>query len=352
MTAMGQDRPVMHQFVAAATPHDAVTNQALALQDALNAYGIRTGIVAEHVDTALADRIQRLQPRRMPRVPILLRYSIWSNAAKAALEHTQPVGLVYHNITPPELLGRANPAVAALCSRGRRELPRVVARSSIWVADSAFNADDLRGAGATEVRVIPLILDLPRMAMPSTAPSHDVLFVGRIAPSKRIEDLIDAIAVLRRSYLPAARLRVVGDWTAFPGYRRAVGEHARRNGVADAVFFAGPLSDAERDRVMATSGAYLTMSQHEGFCVPVLEAMAHGLPVVARGAGAVPETAGGAALILRDRDPRIAAAALNAVLTDARVRTGLAAHAGRRLDEINPTRVGAQLRQVIEDLIA
>ena len=352
MSVVGRDRPVMHQFLAAATPHDAVTNQALALQEILAAGGLRTGIVAEHVDAALAGRVQRLQARRMPRVPILLRYSIWSAAAEAALEHTHRLGLVYHNITPPELLGRANPAVAALCSRGRRALPRIVARSSLWVADSVFNATDLREAGAPRVRVIPLILDLPRLAIPPAAPSHDVLFVGRIAPSKRIEDLIDAVALLRRHHLPTARLRVIGDWSAFPGYRRSVGEHARRNGLADAVIFTGSVTDAERDRAMTASGAYLTMSEHEGFCVPLLEAMAHGLPVVARDAGAVRETAGGAALILRDRNPRVAAAALSAVLSNPTVRIGLAANAERRLDEINPQRVGAQLQRVVEELTA
>lgn len=351
MNAQGRHRPEVHQFLAAAAPHDAVTNQALALQDELRSRGVASGIVAEHVHESLENRVTRLKPGHVPRGPAILRYSIWSKAAQAALDHATRLGVVYHNITPPELVGRANPAVAALCMRARRELPRVIEKSQFLIADSTFNAKELMALGARDVRVIPLLLNISWSPIPPEAPTRDVLFVGRIAPNKRIEDIIDSMVLLRRHLLSDARLRIAGSPAAFPGYREALGERVRHLNAEDGIVFLGEVSDADRDREFGRAGAYLSMSEHEGFCVPILEAMAHGLPVVARDAGAVRETAGGAALIVPARNPLLAAAALERVLTDPAVRTGLSENAARRLRQLDRNAVGNELVAATEELI-
>ncbi len=351
MSARGRHRPELHQFLAAAAPHDAVTNQALALQSELRSRGIPSGIVAEHVHASLEGRVTRLKPDRIPRGPALLRYSIWSKSAQAAIDHATRLGVIYHNITPPDLVGRANPAVAALCMRARRELPHVIDKSRVLIADSAFNATDLVECGARNVRVVPLLLDIAWSPIPSEAPSRDVLFVGRIAPNKRIEDIIDTAILLRRHFLSNARLVIAGSPAAFPGYREALGHRVAHFNANDAVVFLGELSDADRDREFTRAGAYLSMSEHEGFCVPILEAMGHGVPVVARDAGAVRETAGGAALIVPSRNPLLAAAALEQVLTDPEVRTGLSGNAARRLRQLDRDAVADELVMAIEDLI-
>ena len=344
-------RPVLHQFLAAAAPHDAVTNQALALQDELRARGVRSAIVAEHVHDSLSAHIERLRPDLVPRGPVLLRYSIWSKAAQAALDSATSLGVIYHNITPPDLVARSSPATAALCLRARRELPRIIESSDLLIADSTFNADELRGLGARGVRVVPLLLDITWCPISQDAPSKDVLFVGRIAPNKRIEDLIDAAVLLRRHYLPGARLRIVGSPSAFPGYRAALEDRVVDFEMHDAVEFLGELSDAARDHEFQHAGAYLSMSEHEGFCVPILEAMGHGVPVVARDAGAVRETAGGAALLLPSRDPLLAAAALARVLTDPDVRGGLSGNAARRLQALDRQTIGQALVDALEGIL-
>jgi glycosyltransferase involved in cell wall biosynthesis len=347
----GHSRPVMHQFLAAAAPHDAVTNQALALQDELRIRGIASEIIAEHVDVSLEARVARLNPQRVPRGPILLRYSIWSKAAQAALEHASRLAVIYHNITPPDLVGRASPPIAALCARARRELPRVIAKSELLIADSAFNAEELNEMGAHDVRVIPLLLDIQWSPVPEAAASHDVLFVGRIAPNKRIEDLIDTVVLLRRHFVGDARLRVAGSPAAFPGYREALAKRVRQLDAGHTVLFLGEVSDAIRDEEFSRAGAYLSMSEHEGFCVPILEAMGHGLPVVARDAGAVRETASGAALIVPSRSPLLAAAALERVLTDAPVRAGLSGNAHRRLGQLDRSRTADALAAAIAGIL-
>lgn len=337
----------VRQLLPAAAPNDAVTNQALAWQRVLAEAGIGGEIAAEHIHPDLADAITPLGAVGNDSVPTILRYSIWSRALETARAHRGPVGLVYHNITPPHLVGSANPHVAELCARGRRELPSLAARATLVVADSHYNAEDLTLAGYSEPRVIPLLLDLPE---PPGAREHvpaRVLYVGRIAPSKRIEDILRVVAAVRDRYLPDVELDLIGPHHDNPAYLAALREYAANLGLGGAVHFRGRVSDAERDEAYATSGAYLCMSEHEGFCAPLLEAMAWGLPVVARAAAAVPETIGSAGLLVEGRDVDLAAAAIARVLTDARAREGLAANARVRLAAMRPDAVAPMIIDVV-----
>ena len=201
----------VHQLLAAAAPADAVTNQALAWRRTLAAHGIDGRIYAEHVHPELAGRVEPLSrfPAREPGA-VLLRYSIWSAAVEAARRvPADRLGLVYHNITPGRLLAREQPALAALCDRGRDRLPSLAGRVRLAVADSRFNARELERAGVGPVRVVPLLLDIPeRPAATAAHPRPLVVSVGRVVPSKRLEEAIRAVALLRRR-LPGARLDII-----------------------------------------------------------------------------------------------------------------------------------------------
>ena len=351
--AAATDGVRLDQLIATAAPADAVTNQAFAWQDVLRKAGISGEIYAERIHADLSGSVRPLG-RMHPQAGhgVLLRYSIWSAAAEWALKVERPrLGLIYHNITPAHFLFSGSPTVAALCERGRRELPRVADHATVAIADSAFNARELQGAGSPDAVVIPLLLDLapPPPARESVPPS--VLTVGRIAPSKRIEDVIRAVALLRRHLLPDAVCDIVGSAEGFEDYRRSLARFAARLGVDDAIRFRGRLSDVERDARYAESGAYLSMSAHEGFCAPVLEASSRGLAVVARGAGAVPETLGGGGLVLPDGDCALAAEALHAVLTDGHLRRWLRDAAAARIEEISPALLEARILEAVRPLI-
>jgi glycosyltransferase involved in cell wall biosynthesis len=340
--------------VAAVAPADAVSDQALAWQAALRRRGVEGEIFAEHVHPELADRVRPLRDFAPQGGAVLLRYSIWSAAAERAAEvPAERLGLLYHNITPAELLRRANPALAALCDRGRKALPGLARRVSVAIADSSFNAAELSAAGFPAPSVVPLLLPLDGGPPPPAreAPPHVVLTVGRVVPSKRVEDVIRALAVLRRHLLPDARLEVIGSWEGYAGYRDALGRLAATLGVAGSVRLAGRVSDQERDRAYTSAGVYLGMSEHEGFCAPLLEALEQGLPVVARGAGAVPETLGGAGIVLPGNDPALAAEALARVLGDLELRRDLAARAARRLAELAPAAVEERIAAALAPLL-
>lgn len=344
----------IHQLVATAAPFDAVTGQAFDLQGFLAEAGIAGDIFAENIVPELTGRVRPL--RDLDRVPpsdrVILRYSIWSAAAERFL--TRPPrrdGLIYHNITPARFFRRTNPIVAELCERGRRELPRFADQVAVTLADSTFNARELESMGFPSPRVVPLLLQTRIPPAEPAPPSPRVLTVGRIVPNKRLEEVIRVVALVRDAHRPDIRLDVVGSADGFASYEAGLRRFAETLGVADAVRFHGRVSDAARDRLYAEAGVYLTMSAHEGFCVPVVEAMSRGLPVVANAVGAIPETLGDAGLLVPPDDPAVAAEAVHEILGNVGLRSVLHERAGRRLHAFDPATVGREILSAIRPLL-
>jgi len=344
----------VHQLVATAAPMDAVTDQAFAWQELLRRWGLPSTVFAEQIHPQLTRAVRPLRefvPRRD--AGVVLHYSIWSRSVELALA-TPPdrLAMNYQNITPSEFLRDVNPDVAELCDRGRRGLRLFAGRVAAPIAASRFNASEIEDVGLTDVRIVPLILRVPPPppARPEVAPT--IVTVGRVVPNKRLEDAIRAVAILRRHLLPAARFEIVGAWDGFERYHDALQGFVDRLGVGDAVTFTGRLSDAARDAIYARAGAYLCVSEHEGFCAPLIEALSHGLPVVARAAAAVPETLGGAGLLLPDGDARLAAESLHEVLTSFELRQELERRARHRLAELAPDRVEKLLRQALTPILS
>lgn len=349
-------RPV-HQVIAAASPGDAVTDQALRWRDVLRGWGYASELVAEHVHPTLVREVHRLDGRG-PRVlsgaaGLVLHYSIWGAAAEAALAHGAPMAVVYHNVTPPELLRAANPAVAAMCALGRERLADLAGRVTALIADSAFNARDLAEAGLGEAAVVPLLIrpvDPPDRVRPPDGPPR-MLSVGRIVPNKRLEDVVRVHALAQRAHDPAAELTLVGSWEGFEPYHRALAALPGQLG-SGGVRLTGRVPDAQRDEAYERASVYVCMSVHEGFCLPLVEALQRGLPVVARAASAVPETLGAAGIVLPDDDLAVFAEAVVEVSRSEPLRAALAAAARERLAELAPERVVGMMRDALGPVLA
>jgi glycosyltransferase involved in cell wall biosynthesis len=344
----------VHQVLPAATPGDAITNQAFAWRDLLEQWGHPGEIVAEHVHPDLSDEVHRFDrtgKRILGSGAVILRYAIWSKTAEPALRGRERTALVYHNITPGELLRDFNPSLADLCDKGRKALADLP-RPTTLIADSLFNAEDLRAAGLGDAEVIPLLLDVSSDTAPrrSSESEPTILSVGRIVPNKRLEDVIKVFALYQRHRAPQARLVIVGSSVGFENYRLALEQLVERI-RAQRVFFTGPISSHARDAWYGRADAYLSMSVHEGFCAPLVEAMAHGVPVVARGAGAVPETLSGAGLTVDGHELPLVAEALNEVVSSQETRAGLAGAAQRRLAQLRPEVLAPRIKAALEPIL-
>jgi L-malate glycosyltransferase len=268
---------------------------------------------------------------------LLYQSSIGSPVFDLLAARPEPKLVNYHNITPASLLRDWEPNVGYEVALGRTQLARLAPQSRLAVADSAFNEAELRGLGYERTAVVPLLIDMaqksdvadPAMAerlarRKATSGGADLLFVGKISPHKAPHDLVKMLAVLRQLYDPAARLHLVGSplgETYEPALRAFIAEL----GLDDAVNFAGSVSGAELEAYLQAADVFVCASDHEGFCVPLAEAMGHGLPIVAYGVTAVPETVGGAGLVLPDKAPLPFAAAVGRVLSDPTLRQALSA---------------------------
>jgi glycosyltransferase involved in cell wall biosynthesis len=351
-------RLALHQVTAGTAPYDAITHHVIEAQARYRAWGIESEIFAGAVHGRLKHVIRPVEElaRSVPRSdPLLLHYSIDSPAVDAALAHTRRAAIYYHNVTPAHLLWRHAPGVAAECAAGWRRLPQLADRFTAAAAVSGFNADELRAVGYHD----PVAIGILRPDLPLTraaAPARDggrpatALFVGRGIPNKAQHDLIRAIAALAETGR-RMRLVLVGSWEMAPRYLQACWRLAADLGVGDLVEFTGPISEAALGAHYREADLFLCLSDHEGFCVPLLEAMQAELPVVAFAAGAVPETIGDAGLVLTDKSPGLVAEAIVEVLENAALRERLAAARPERLAHHGPEAVAERLRAFTERLL-
>ena len=326
----------VHQFHSGTAVGDAITNAMLLTRHVLRGLGYHSLIFAEHVDPALADEIHPVTdlPDSAGYV-LILRHSMGHGALDRLLALPARKVLVYHNITPPDLLD--DPFLQEHARLGRRQLEQLRPAVDAALADSEYNALELRRLGFASVSACTLLFDLDALAAGRRArpplPVFTVLFVGRVAESKGQYDLVEAFAQFRLRYAGDCRLVLVGRHQP-DAYLQCLLGLVHRLGLGHGlVEIAGLVSNEELARRYAEADLYVSLSRHEGFGVPLIEAVARGVPVLAVGAGAVPFTlgdpmaapAGAADGLLDDGSPAAAAAAMLALAEDPAARQALAA---------------------------
>jgi glycosyltransferase involved in cell wall biosynthesis len=344
---------IVHQVLAGAGPHDAVTAMARAYRRRFRQWGWggtdHASFIAPGLNGAVLPR-RRLDPAGAD--AIVVHHSAVCPRLDDLLALPGRKLLVYHNITPASWLWDAAPILAVHCAVGREQLPRLVNAVDLSAAVSEFNAAELREAGAREAVVVPPLLEsapppaagAAREPDPTTAP---ILFVGRLSPHKRQDEVIRAFALYRRVHAPGARLHLVGE-PITPEYGASLRTLATSL-VPGAVTFEEALPQPALDERYRTAAAVLCLSEHEGFCLPLLEAMRWGIPVVARAAGAVPETLGDAGLLVAETDDlAVVAEALHLAVSDRALRAELRRRAAARVEAFHPERAAAQLRAAVE----
>ncbi len=290
---------------------------------------------------------------------LLVHYSAYAPRLRPLLGRPNPKLLVHHNVTPARWLWTYDALLAVQCEVGRAQLGEWARGVDLACGVSEYNTGELREAGARRVEVLPLLVDPGKLgaAAPATAVEPGgpptLLFVGRLVPHKRHDELIRTLALLRagggRDRFPDVRLVCVGEPLS-ESYRRSLvrlGEELAPGAITwESGLSGGELADRYR-----SAHAFLCLSEHEGFCIPLLEAFHFGLPVVARAAGAVPEVAGEAALLLGSEDDALVAAeAASVVLADAGLREELRAHGRRRLEAYRPEDTARALRAAVESV--
>jgi glycosyltransferase involved in cell wall biosynthesis len=356
----GRPRRV-HQLLAALSYGDAIGNEALAIQKHLRAAGFESNVFAEKVHprmALLARPLHEYEAVSSPETVCLFHFSIGSAAGRLIFHAKDRLVVIYHNITPARFFLGFHPHLLGLCYHGRRELEAFAPRTELGLGDSEYNRRELAEAGFERTAVLPIVLDFAAYGRPPNPVVErlygdgrtNLLFVGRIIPNKRIDDLIRVFAVYKRALDPRARLLLVGDHRGHERYYDRLQEMVRRLRLQDVVF-TGHVDDDDLIAYYRVSHLFLCLSEHEGFCVPLQEAMHFGLPVLAYDAGAVAETLRGGGILLKEKRPEVVAELAYTVLTDGSLRKQVLAGQERAIREVRKTDFGALLLERLSPVL-
>ena len=350
------------QLVPAFHRGDAIGDTALHMRDFLRS----KGFVA---DIYCLDRDKGLEAEGLPFAEFppagkgdvtILHFALPSPLTAGLARQAGRKVIVYHNITPERFFAPYNAEMARICRVGREELASLVPSVDLALADSEYNRRELAELGFRKTDVLPLFIDFRKYGTPAydfvrglyRDGRVNILFVGRVAPNKRIEDLIKVVFYYKKYISPLVRLIVVGKTSALPNYFESLVRMADEFYLRpEEIAFAGHVPDAEMFALYKASDVFLSMSEHEGFCLPLVESMVFDLPIVAYDAAAVPFTLDGAGVLFGTKRPDLVAELVARVTGDAELRGRIVEGQRRRLERFRGMDLGGFLLGRIKELV-
>jgi glycosyltransferase involved in cell wall biosynthesis len=292
---------------------------------------------------------------------LIYHYGIHSEVSELFLQYQGKKILLYHNITPAHYFGGYSALHVELINIGRAQLPELVQAADLCLGDSRYNCIELEQYGARDCRVLPILMDLDGMAQVTPDPKvlsyfsdtrPTIIFVGRLVPNKRQDDIIRVFAHYRHTFAANARLVLVGGSNEANQYERELRQLVQTLDLDGDVMFTGHVSDQQLIAYYHVADAFLSMSEHEGFGVPLLEAMYFDIPVIAYAAAAVPYTMGRAGIVIPEKNIPQIAERLHQVMEDRDFRAAILAGQRRRLRDFAPSKVQAMLRLYLKEFLA
>ncbi len=349
------------QWVPALHRGDAIGDSARLMRDAFRRWGHQADVYALELDADLEGDGRRFAEFRAggPQDVVLLHYALPSPLTAALAAHRGRRLLLHHNITPPEFFVGWDEEMVRICALGRQELPRLRTEVDLALADSEYNRRELEEAGFARTAVLPIYLDFARYREPPSPVLRrllgdgrtNLLCVGRVAPNKRPEDVVRVASYWRRFISPDVRVVLVGKLPRRGAYGDALRAFFHEEGFTQAeVLLLGHVDHADLLSCYATAHELLCLSAHEGFGVPLVEAMLMEVPVLARRATAVADTLGEAGVQFEDATlPEIGEMAYR-LATDPALRSAVLAGQRARLQAFTPAAVEATLRAALDSL--
>jgi glycosyltransferase involved in cell wall biosynthesis len=364
MTDSHADAPRVHQVLATLGYGDAIGHEVLGIQRVLRSAGYQSQIYVETADPRLEDLTldyRDLVGQARSDDVLIHHFSIGSRASRTAYALPGRMVLVYHNITPPEYFIGVHKDLVKLCFRGRRELMAYIERCDLALGDSEYNRQELQDLGFPSTGVLPVVPDFSHLdASPGSAQSEwaerfddeitNVMFVGRVIPNKKFEDVIRAFHIYRTRHNPRSRLLLVGSYSGFERYLAMLHSLVARLATPD-VHFLGHVSNEELASLYDVADVFLCASEHEGFCVPLVEAFHKRVPVLAYAATAVPATMDGGGVLYDTKDPIEMARLIDAVVSDARIEEAVLSSQDAALDRLLKRDFGATLLRYLEQVL-
>jgi len=340
------------QFISDLVYGDAAAADCLALHRLFLRQGFRAQIYAGRIDSHHAELAQSYeQYARQDGDLLIFHYTAWSEVAQLLLRQRWPLVLMYHNITPPEYFHGSDPQAEARARRGREELANFAPQTLLALGKSEYSRRELEAAGFPRTGVLPIALDFTPLHGPPNAQILrlfrdgyvNLLTVGRVVPNKKPEDIIKILYHYKRQINPKARLFLVGAHDAAGPYCRWLTALIERLRLSADVHFTGQVAFPDLLAYYRLADVYVSMSEHEGFGVPLVESMYLGVPIIAYAAAAVPFTMGDAGILVHQKNYAAIAEMIHLVITNQKLRQRLIAQGQQRAQDFSPEKVQAQL---------
>jgi glycosyltransferase involved in cell wall biosynthesis len=314
------------QLVSCLASPDAVSNCVLTFDETMRQNGLETSIITPRLAGDLSTQNifeiqigQDLSSLISLEDHLIIHYSIYDEVALEAMKLPNKKTFIYHNITPEQFFVGYDEQLAELCRKGRASLAKFKSCEQV-VALSKYSRDELLAYGFKQVAILPFLSRGGTLAKKiSPTLEQRIIFVGKIAPHKKVEDLIKAFYLLRKFFKPQSALDIVG-LLGGDLYEAEIRALIAKLQLDDCVTLHGKLRQTELDKVFGEAAVFATMSEHEGFCVPLVEAMRFQVPIVAFSAGAVCDTLGGSGIVLDSKNPGLVCCAINELLDNQNLR--------------------------------
>jgi L-malate glycosyltransferase len=349
---------IVHHWVPAAHRGDAVGDSARRVRDLARAMGHDSDVFALTIDEDMRGEVRPFaDPAARSADVTILHFAVPSPMTGAFASLPGARVLQYHNVTPAHFFAAYDPSVFRIAALGRRELATLVGRVDLALGDSEYNRRELEALGFAPTGVMPIAVDLARLRDAPPRPSLEkilgdglvnFLFVGRIVPNKCVEDIVRLAEHYKRYVDAFYRFVFVGRSDGMPRYYAAVRALIERFDMLDDRFvFTGAVPDAELAAYYRQASVYLSLSEHEGFCVPLVEAMAMDVPVLAYAAAAVPDTLGGAGVQFAPKDFEYAAELLGQLAYDEALRARIIEGQRRRVEHFGDAAIEERFKAVL-----
>lgn len=341
---------------------DAIGNDVLAIDRTIKSRNIDTKIYVEGIDSriepGLAENIKNYSPQKDDLVLLHVSASADSNELAADMDCRKV--MIYHNITPPEFFDRYNKKNAEQCRKGLEQVKAMNNSFDMVLAVSEFNRQNLLEMGYTcEINVLPIVIpfeDYKKQPSAKILEKYDddytnILFLGRTAPNKKQEDVIAAFNFYQKNYNPKSRLFIAGNSKGCENYCEQLKEYVKQLGTKN-VHFTGHTKFEEILAYYRLADLFLCMSEHEGFCVPLVESMFFNIPILAYASSAIPDTLGGSGFLLREKNPAITGSVINRILTDKNLRYDIIKNQQERLTDFEHSNIESLFWKYIDKFIS
>jgi glycosyltransferase involved in cell wall biosynthesis len=348
----------IHQFATSLTYGDAISDEMLEIQKTLQEKGYRSELFTRFYDPRTAGHVRDYREYKKfssPENVVIFHFSIGSPVSKMFFRIPDKKIMIYHNITPHEHFVDYHRILARECYKGRLEIKLFIEKVDLALGDSEFNRRELEAFGYPETGALPLLIDFSKFDQdgdPVFRRIHDtgkstILFVGRVIPNKKFEDVIKTFHFYKRYFNSRSQLLLVGDFRGMERYLSALQKIVDELELED-VHFTGHVDFSELVSCFKLSDVYLSMSEHEGFGVPLLESFYLRIPVVAFAAGAVEETMNGGGILLRRKDFFQTAAVLDKLGRDQAFRESVIVSQTKALEKYKKNNTNRILLEHIE----